>query len=144
MTLGGFFDQLADRLRDVRVVCGDWTRVLGPSVTWRHGVTAILLDPPYASDRAMGLYAHDSSAVAHAVREWALENGDNHLLRIALCGYEGEHEMPDTWECVSWKALGGYGSQRQDGTNENARLERIWFSPHCLKAELPLFAEAAV
>ena len=27
---------LSDRLRNVRVACGDWSRVLGDSVTWRH------------------------------------------------------------------------------------------------------------
>src|SRR5690606_38857622 len=32
---------LADRLRDVRVCCGDWTRVLTPSVTTKHGVTGV-------------------------------------------------------------------------------------------------------
>ena len=41
------FEALHDRTRRVRVACGDWTRVLGPSVTWRHGTTAVFLDPPY-------------------------------------------------------------------------------------------------
>jgi len=43
--------------------------------------------------------------------------------------------MPDDWQCVPWKASGGYGSQgKTDGLNgrENATRERIWFSPHCL------------
>jgi len=127
------FTDLADRLRRVRVCCGDWTRVLGPSPTSKLGVTGILLDPPYADSagREAGLYAEDSLDVAHAVRVWAIEHGDDPLLRIALCGYEGEHEMPSSWECVAWKAAGGYGSQRADKTNENARRERVWFSPYC-------------
>jgi hypothetical protein len=54
-------------------------------------------------------------------------------MRIALCGYEGEHEMPPEWECVSWKARGGYGNQRSEGDNENAKKERIYFSPACLR-----------
>jgi hypothetical protein len=52
-------------------------------------------------------------------------------MRIALCGYKGEYEMPDDWECVSWKAHGfamGQGNGR-----ENSKKERIWFSPHCVK-----------
>jgi hypothetical protein len=62
-------------------------------------------------------------------------------MRIALCGYEGEHEMPDSWECVPWKARGGYSSQGENAARENTYRERIWFSPHCLK--LPtLFMEA--
>jgi len=67
------------------------------------------------------------------VRAWCLERGDDPLLRIALCGYEGEHVMPDSWECLEWKTRGGYSSQGSP-ENENAKRERIWFSPHCLKA----------
>lgn len=33
---------------------------------------------------------------------------------IALCGYEGEHDMPTSWDCVEWKARGGYGSACPD------------------------------
>lgn len=72
-------------------------------------------------------------AVRHVqAREWAIEHGDNFLMRIALCGLEGEHDMPRSWAKVEWKAHGGYGSQRRDGSNKNAARERIWFSPHCL------------
>ena len=132
--MGGLFDELQDRLRRVRVCCGDWSRVTGDSVTWRHGITGMLLDPPYAdtADRAASLYREDSLSVAHDVRKWAIENGDNPLMRIALCGYEGEHVMPSSWECVPWKAKGGYGGQSKDHDNPNAKRERIWFSPHCL------------
>jgi len=41
--------------------------------------------------------------------------------------------MPDDWECVPWKAHGGYDAQRGGAGNQNAARERIWFSPHCLK-----------
>jgi DNA adenine methylase len=68
--------------------------------------------------------------IAKDVREWAIEHGDNPKLRIALCGYEGEHDMPDTWQCVPWKAGGGYAASA--GNHENAHKERIWFSPACL------------
>ena len=130
-----YMRELAERLRKVRVCCGDWQRVCGPSVTFKHGVTGVFLDPPYADSagRAEALYASDSLTVAHQVREWAVENGDNPLLRIALCGYEGEHEMPDSWECIAWKPRGGYGSQGTGRGRENAGRERIWFSEHCLK-----------
>jgi site-specific DNA-adenine methylase len=123
---------LAARLRRVRVCCGDWERILGPSVTFKHGITGVFLDPPYAdtADRTSDLYASDSVDVAHKVREWGIANGENRDLRIALCGYEGEHEMPKSWDCVAWKANGGYGSQGE--SNENAARERIWFSPACL------------
>lgn len=132
---------LSERLRRVRVACGDWSRVCGDSVTWRHGVTAVFLDPPYG-DGAGGLYAEHDQTLSSKVRAWAIEAGARKDMRIALCGYEGEHEMPSTWRTYAWKARGGYGSQREDGTNENARRERVWFSPHCLGNENagPLFA----
>jgi hypothetical protein len=131
---------LSERLRKVRVCCGDWSRVCGPSPTVKLGTTGVFLDPPYAdkADRTESLYTVDDLDVAHQVRTWAIENGDNPELRIALCGYDGEHAMPDSWECVAWKARGGYGSQGTGRGRENAGRERIWFSPACLK--LGLFA----
>lgn len=124
------------------MACGDWTRVLGPSVTEKHGVTGILLDPPYSSDEHDVEYAV-ADDVAPAVREWAVVNGDNSALRIALCGYEGEYEMPSSWDCLAWKSSGGYGSQGAGRGRDNAGRERIWFSPHCLARRIagPLFAE---
>jgi hypothetical protein len=65
------------------------------------------------------------------VRAWAVENGDHRDMRIALCGYEGEYEMPQSWDCVPWKARGGYAASGGKA-EENSYRERIWFSPHCL------------
>lgn len=133
-----YFAALSDRLRRVRVCCGDWTRVLGPSVTWRHGMTAVFLDPPYAQEGRADVYAHESQ-VFTAVREWAIQNGDNTLLRIAICGYD--FSMPEGWVKVNWKAPGGYGSQGNGRGRENAAREVVWFSPSCLDLNaLPLFA----
>ena len=144
-----YFAALADRLRGVRVCCGDWTRVCGPTPTTKQGLTALFLDPPYAAEagRDNTLYRQESTTVAHAVREWAIEHGDDPKMRIALCGYEGEHVMPDSWECVPWKARGGYASQSTKHDNPNAGRERIWYSPHCIKPKAvaerqSLFAEA--
>lgn len=141
--LMAYLGKLAARLRRVRVACGDWSRVLGDSVTWRHGTTAVFLDPPYGDEEHAITYAGGGS-VAENVRAWALANGHNPALRIALCGYEGEHEMPDSWAVHVWKARGGYGSQGSGRGRENARRERIWFSPHCLRPEaiLDLFGRA--
>ncbi len=129
-----WFEALSERLKNVRVCCGDWTRILGPSPTWQLGLTGIFLDPPYDQTiRDTSLYNNEDK-VSQAVREWALANGDNKLLRIVLCGYEGEHDMPDSWECYHWKAAGGYGGQGHAQGRENRDKERIWFSPHCLKS----------
>ena len=134
---------LAERIRKVRVCCGDWSRLCGPSVTIKHGITGVFLDPPYAdeAERTDNLYASDSGSVAHAVAAWALEWGEHRDMRIALCGYEGEHSIPASWECVEWKARGGYGSQGNGTGRENAGRERIWFSPHCLKPKQGLFSD---
>jgi hypothetical protein len=145
-----YLRSLAARLRGTRVACGDWSRVCGDSVTWRHGLTGVFLDPPYAdtAGRTEALYSTDCHAVAHAVREWSIERGDDPMMRIALCGYEGEHDMPSTWECVAWKAKGGYSNAAKGGNNGNAKRERIWFSPACLRpsalvAQADLFAPPA-
>lgn len=137
--LVGWMRALATRLRLVRVCSGDWSRVLGPTPTTKIGTTAVLLDPPYAdtAGRTADVYVEDSLSVAHAVREWAIEHGENPKMRIALCGYEGEHAMPDSWECVAWKSAGGYGAGKTESGSANQRKERIWFSPHCLRPAAP-------
>lgn len=136
-----YFDALSRRFRDVRICCGEWDRVLGDSVTIKHGLTGVFLDPPYREDEHSITYSAHTD-VAAQVREWAITNGNNPNLRIALCGYEGEHKMPPDWECITWKARGGYGSQGDGRGRENASRERIWFSPHCLKLGLFDFSEA--
>lgn len=137
---------LADRLRAVRVCCGDWKRVLGPSPTTCIGTTAVFLDPPYseAAGRDGSIYNSESLTVATEVAAWCVANGDNPKLRIALCGYEGEHTMPKSWTCVAWKANGGYGNQGNGAGRSNAGRERIWFSPHCLKPGVLAMKEAVV
>jgi DNA adenine methylase len=129
--LYAYFHQLADRLKDVRICCGEWGRVLGDSVTIKHGMTGVFLDPPYSMEERSECYSVETD-VSAAVRAWAIENGENPRLRIALCGYEGEHTMPASWECVAWKAAGGYGSQSEGRGRDNANRERIWFSPACV------------
>ena len=129
-----YFAYLGARLRYVRVCCGDWSRVLGDSVTWRHGVTGILLDPPYSHDERDGeLYGQDHD-VAQDVQAWARENGDNPLLRIVLCGYDTEHAglLAHGWTAHRWKSAGGFGAQGAGKGRDNAKRETLWFSPHCI------------
>lgn len=95
-------------------------------------MTAVLLDPPYDGDEHAIRYAVSEQAISADVRAWAIEHGDDPEMRIALCGYDGEHAMPSSWDCVPWKTAGGYGSQGDGRGRENAQRERIWFSPHCL------------
>ena len=131
-----WFKALSARIARVRVCSGDWSRICGPSPTVKLGLTAVFLDPPYAdtANRSGDLYLEDSLSVAHDVHEWAIAHGDDPNLRIALCGYEGEHTMPESWDCVPWKTNGGHSNQSATHDNPNARRERIWFSPHCLNS----------
>ncbi len=127
--LTGYFQQIADRLRGVRVCCGEWSRILGPSTTHRQGMTAVLLDPPYDVEGTD--YGQGRTNISTSVREWAIANGDHPDMRIALCGYEDEgHVMPESWECVAWKGGGGYNNL---GDGKNKHRERIWFSPVCIR-----------
>jgi hypothetical protein len=127
-----YFDALAERLRGVRVLCGKWDRVLGPSQTTALGLTGVFLDPPYGLRRAEEpVYGQDDRDVARQVREWAITHCLNRLLRIALCGYEGEYEMPADWTSVTWDHSMGYS---EHGEGQGRKREVIWFSPHCLQA----------
>jgi len=128
-----YIASISARLRRVRVCCGDWSRVCGPTPTVHRGLTGMFLDPPYGESRADGCYATDSTEVHKAVHDWALEHGADKMLRIALCGYEGEFDPPSGWETVEWKAHGGYGNRGNGQARVNAGRERIWFSPLCLR-----------
>jgi DNA adenine methylase len=132
-----YFSELGERLRHVRVACGDWSRVTGPSVTHRHGLTGVFLDPPYTAkkDRMGNIYSAANGDCAKECAEWAFSEGENPLMRIALCGYDGDFEIPDGWTEFAWKARGGFGSQGDGKGRKNSGRERIWFSPHCLGAE---------
>ena len=136
-----YFRQLAERLRYTRVCCGQWNRILGPSPTIHIGMTAVFLDPPYGVTDRDAVYNNDSVDTAAAVREWCIEHGQEKKLRIAICGYDGEHnELEEMgWDKIGWSAGGGYANRNAD--NQNRHRERIWFSPHCLQPSPGLFDE---
>lgn len=132
-----WFSALSKRMRRVRVACGDWSRVVSGAITGASNKArnmgmspcAVFLDPPYPGEE--DVYT-DGAGVAAAVHAWAVENGEDPNLRIALCGYEGDFVMPSSWREYAWKAQGGYGNRNGGAANENARRERIWFSSACL------------
>ena len=130
-----WFDELRDALRNIRMCCGDWQRICSAGTLISNGACGVVLDPPYSQTDAV--YAHDSSTVAHDVRQWCIDNGANPLLRIALCGHDGEHDKLSAlgWTEAQWGTHGGY-----QGKDDR---ERIWFSPHCLKDDQSLFAFGA-
>lgn len=146
--IADYLSALADHLRGVRVVCGDWTRVVTDGALIYGATAGVFVDPPYLGDvRTSDLYSVDDHTIAHAVRDWCLANGDNPRLRIVLAGYVTEHDhlIPDTWQRHRWSAIGGYSTAasvaRADGNHENRHLETLWLSPHCLGSggQLDLF-----
>jgi hypothetical protein len=140
---GEWFARLSERLRRVRVASGDWARVIGDSVTVKHGTTGVFLDPPYPSDEHAVAYAVGAD-VSAAVYDWAVQAGRDARLRIAFCTYDGAHPVPDGWQVHAWKAHGGYGSQGAGRGRENSAREVVYFSPACLDAvaQRGLFEEA--
>lgn len=134
-----WFCALQARLRRVRFACGDWRRVLTPSVTHRHGLTAVFLDPPYKGGDFEYSGGGGPDPTMHADLEaWCRENESNPQMRIALCGHEGDYDLPG-WEVLRWKARGGYGNQGRGEKGEsldaedNRHREMILFSPACLR-----------
>jgi len=133
-----WFKKLQERTRRVRVVCGDWKKVITPSITYNSKgltskeMTAVFLDPPYDMVGRDEVYREDGSIFAEVSR-WAIDNGDNPKLRIVLCGYSGQHGIPTTWQEYAWEANGGLSSLGNDRGKTNKSRERIWFSPHCLE-----------
>lgn len=135
----GWFADLGERLCDVRVACGDWGRVVKDSVTTRHGLTGLFLDPPYEKGDmdygagGMGL------GIAKDVRAWCAANGDNPKLRIVLCGHAGEHDalLAHGWHTRTWTARKGYALS--DEARANTKGETLWCSPHCIPAEIVSF-----
>ena len=124
--------ELSDRLRRVRVACGEWDRVLGESVTVKHGVTGVFLDPPYTKGEMDYSAGGVGGELAADVRRWCAANGDNLRLRIVLCGHAGEHDalLAQGWHIRTWKAVGGYA--RTDEATANRKSETLWCSPHCV------------
>lgn len=127
----GYLTALSERMRRVRVCCGDWERVLGPAVTTCIGTTGVFLDPPYHAPGTgrSRVYNHDADDVFERVHAWAVAHGNDAGLRIALCGYEGGPALPQDWTAEAWQASGGYGNSARGRANR--KRERIWFSPGC-------------
>jgi hypothetical protein len=138
-----WFRQLSERLRYVRVVCGDWTRVCGGNWQDKRGIVGIFIDPPYGdADRDNAIYHHDSLQIAPAVEEWCLARGGLPSYRIVLAGYDSEYGrlVEAGWLTEQWQANGGYANTKRLATTArgkaNRRREMLFFSPHCQRDRL--------
>lgn len=132
-----WFRWLSARLRHVRIVNGQWPRVLTPAVVRTlnvrqgKGTAGVFLDPPYCTSRRdPGLYQHDVQGVADEVRAWCHLNGNRPDVRIVLAGYGTEHDslLADGWTVHEWHADGWLTS----GMGTKSGEERMWASPACI------------
>ena len=130
-----YMSALANRLARVRITCGDWRRVLKPSVTRSTAgrpITGIFLDPPYTT--GSNLYGVDTDTdISHDVRNWCAANGSSDM-RIVICGYEDDHDdlLTHGWIKQEGKAGGGAGYSTDP---KAGRRERLWLSPSCDAAQ---------
>lgn len=131
---GGIFEwlsRISDRLRRVRITCGDWSRVTTPIVCERHGSTGVVFDPPYPvgwdTKTAYAGQDREASDICADVFEKAVEMSGRGV-RVIVCGYRGVWEPPAGWSTRAWTARKGYAA---DG-GARQRTEVLWCSPECM------------
>lgn len=130
---------ISQRLRNVLICCGDWSRLVTETALGFNtsGTTpvAVFADPPYL-DETLDYGAEPD--VARKIAAWCAEHGDDKRLRIVLAGHVGDYDLPG-WRVVNWGGSRGHGRERR-GDNEC-----LWFSPHCLgvTAQGSLFGRTA-
>jgi site-specific DNA-adenine methylase len=124
--------EVAARLRNTLIRCGDWERSLD-LLRAHSGTVGVLLDPPYGVGMSNMYHEEHDATISEQAREWAIEWGRK--WRVVLCGYhEHDGKMPADWHCERW---GGrtYGF----GNSQSSRQEAIWFSPACESQQRSLF-----
>lgn len=132
--LGEWFRAIQERLRRVRVCCGDWQRVCRYTPTPHNGRVGVFLDPPYAHTlRDPALYRVESNISMH-VQQWCIDRGNNPMVRIVLSGLNSEHDvlLAHHWRKWTWNVNKGYGFQGKRPNRPTRALHACWISPHCL------------
>ena len=127
---------LKERLKNVKVICGDWKRLFGGNWQTNKGTCGIFLDPPYGfQKRKEDLYNNDSFDVSKEVRKWCVQNGNKKDFKIIICGYADQHDqlLQYGWKSFSWKTNGGYGNQGNGQGKINANLQKIWYNKNCIE-----------
>lgn len=141
-----WFNYLSARLRHVRIISGDWGRVVTggaaetlPCRFGGKGHVGIFFDPPYADTAGRAdLYTEEDMQVAHHVVDWCLSSKCKPRWRVVLASYDTEHgsRLRDAgWREVEWYSQGflrgGMGNTSKSGGHQQHR-ERLWASPSCL------------
>ena len=131
-----WFAAIAERLRRVRITCGDWRRVTTPSVVERHGASGVLLDPPYPEgwdvDGAYSGQTETADTTWEQACDAAIDLHERGNL-VVLCGYTGLWDPPVGWTARGWTARKGYAA---DG-GARQRREVLWCSPNCVDQQQP-------
>ena len=140
-----WFRHLSARLRHVRVLNGDWSRLTSKATTmtfevrFNGAISGVFLDPPYASYHDRKIYAHNADGVADEVRQWCLDNGDDPKYRIVLAGFDTEHvDLIDhgwvrQFSNVSTGRSVLSGGYKSKGGSGQMHRDCLWLSPHCLR-----------
>jgi hypothetical protein len=120
--------------------------VLSDSVTVRHGITGVFLDPPYTKGSMNYSAGGVGGELSALVRAWCEANGDRDGLRIVLCGHAGEHDalLSLGWSLRTWTARSGYATTPE--AVQNSADETLWCSPHCAVSGVvtDMFAEESL
>lgn len=113
-----------ERLQNVKVVSGDWTRVMGGNWRTARGNCGVFLDPPSKSKLGdnMDTFTEDYN-LTKDVLDWCKENGKDPLYKIAICDYDGKYKE---LEELSWNKF-----TPQEKVNSIQKV--VWFSPACVK-----------
>ena len=134
--LSNYLHSLSQRLRNAIVTCLDWHKAISLAATlnnWDRFTIGLFLDPPYRQNmRDDRIYMEDDASISDACRQFCTEHS-NSKMRIALCGFEGEHNELERygWAKIEWMARGGYNNQAKQQDGNSRHNERIWFSPSC-------------
>ena len=81
----------------------------------------------------------DGEDCSGEVREWCIGHGGDKYIRIALCGFNEDHDelLAHGWRKVQGKA-GGSGYNKNKSSHKR---ERIWLSPWCIESQLEFLTE---
>jgi len=149
-----WINTLHNRLLYTTIACGKWSRVCEADSIIRGNGTkrvGVFLDPPYPTKSESGVeettrdvYSKSKSSfrkLQKNVMDWCIKNA-NEKVRVAVCGYEGNgYELlvkEHSWTEMKWSTIGGYantGKNEEKSKKKNRFLERIWFSPNCIKKD---------
>lgn len=122
-----WLERLSQRLRNVVLIHGSWERTLNlhyGNLGRKDTGCVVFFDPPYKGFE--NLYG-SSESIAESVAQWCRENHTR--ARIALCGHEGDYDLPG-WDVWAWSR-----TRMSYGSDTTKSKECVWFSPNCKKIQ---------